>query len=59
MWEAPPPKRKTMQVVQAWLQEQPTNSSAYGIRKSGPRIKQITLRNKKVETLLPFSISFH
>lgn len=56
MWEvfnsfSPPPPPKTMQVVQAWLQEQPTNFSAYGIRKFGPRIKQITVRNKKIETL--------
>jgi len=50
---------KTMHVVQAWLQEQPTNSFAYGIRKFGPRIKEITVRNEKVETLLPLSISFH
>jgi len=48
-----------MQVVQAWLQEQPINSFGYGIRKFGPRIKETTVRNKKVETLLPFSISFH
>jgi hypothetical protein len=40
-----------MRVVQAWLQEQPMNSFAYNIRKSGPRIKEITVRNKKVETL--------
>jgi fructose 1,6-bisphosphatase len=48
-----------MQVVQAWLQEQLTNSFAYGIRKFGPRINEITVRNRKVETLLPFSITFH
>jgi hypothetical protein len=48
-----------MQVVQVWLQEQPTSSFAYGIRKFGPRIKEITVRNKEDETLLPFYISFH
>jgi hypothetical protein len=49
---------KTIQVVQAQQQEQPTSPFTYGIRKFWPRIKEITLRNKNVETLLPFLYEF-
>jgi hypothetical protein len=49
---------KTIHVVQAWLQEQPTSFFTYGIRKFWPRIKGITVTNKKVDTLFPFLYEF-